>query len=86
MFESHRDGYSVLGASLSDITQSLLALSCDSSPVAGSNCLLREELRTHTYAENTCLDPWSKILLCWLHSTSYHDVAPAQRCHYVLNE
>ncbi len=77
---------SKLGASLSDIAQSLLALSCDGSPVASSNSLLREELRTHTYAENASLNPRSKVLLCWLYGTCYHDVAPTQRCHYVLNE
>lgn len=78
--------FSKLSASLRDVTESLLTLGCDGSPVASSNCLLREELRAHTYAEDASLDPRSKILLCWLYGTCYHDVAPTQRCHYVLNE
>ena len=52
-----------------DISKSLNALIGYCLPVLGGNDILREELRTHTYAENTALDPLGEVLLVGRNST-----------------
>ena len=63
-----------LSSCLGNVAESLYALVCDSLPVLGSNHVLGEELRAHTNAVNTSLDPRSEVLLVGRNTASNHEL------------
>lgn len=63
-----------LSACCLNISKSLYALVGYSLPVLSGNDILREELRAHTNAKDTTLDPLGEILLVWRNGAGNHDV------------
>jgi hypothetical protein len=88
MAKSHTESFLLknLSASLSTVTECLLALVGNILPVASLYLIAGEELRAHTYAEYAGLEPLGQVLFLGSYATSNHDLRPRHGSHQTLDE
>ena len=78
-------GQSLFLESCNDI-KALLALVGNVCPVASSNLVLREELRTHAYAVNASVEPLLQVVSIGRNATGNHNLRPRHWSEQTLHE
>lgn len=74
LFTRTRDDFEAFAAFVGDVL-----------PILGGHFVLREEFRTHTYAEDAGLEPSTQILFVGGDAAGYHDLRPGHGCHESLD-
>ena len=70
----------------STITKCFFTFISNVLPITGLDFVAGEEFRTHTDAENSCLEPFFKVFLFWCDTACNHNLGPWHRCHKAFDK